>query len=70
MKATRVEGVYSVDPEKNPHAVLYSELSASMPVSGQNLRVIEPDGDCPVHGTRHADPGVQFQESRATSSGP
>src|SRR5436190_16430570 len=25
LKATRVEGVYSDDPEKNPHAMLYSE---------------------------------------------
>ena len=27
LKATRVDGVFSDDPEKNPHAVLYSELS-------------------------------------------
>lgn len=26
MKATRVDGVYSADPEKNPHAVLYESL--------------------------------------------
>jgi uridylate kinase len=26
LKATRVDGVYSDDPEKNPHAVLYREL--------------------------------------------
>ena len=27
MKATRVDGVYSADPEKNPHAVLYESLT-------------------------------------------
>ena len=27
MKATRVDGVYSADPEKNPHAVLYQQLT-------------------------------------------
>ncbi len=41
MKATRVDGVYSDDPEKNPHAVLYSELSYNA-VREQNLRVMDP----------------------------
>ena len=27
LKATRVDGVYSADPEKNPHAVLYERLT-------------------------------------------
>ena len=27
LKATRVDGIYSEDPEKNPHAVRYSEIS-------------------------------------------
>lgn len=27
MKATKVDGVYSADPEKNPHAVLYERLT-------------------------------------------
>ncbi len=27
MKATRVDGVYSADPEKNPHAILYESLT-------------------------------------------
>ena len=27
LKATRVDGVYSADPEKNPHAVLYRHLT-------------------------------------------
>jgi uridylate kinase len=41
LKATRVDGVYSDDPEKNPHAVLYSELTYRQ-VHQQNLRVIDP----------------------------
>lgn len=40
MKATRVEGVYSDDPEKNPHAILYRDLSYQE-VLDQNLRVMD-----------------------------
>lgn len=40
LKATRVDGVYSDDPEKNPHAVLYSELTYRA-VREQNLRVMD-----------------------------
>jgi uridylate kinase len=40
LKATRVEGVYSDDPEKNPHAMLYSELSYHT-VREQNLRFMD-----------------------------
>ena len=40
LKATRVDGVFSDDPEKNPHAVLYSELSYD-DVHRQNLRVMD-----------------------------
>jgi uridylate kinase len=40
MKATRVDGVYSDDPEKNPHAVLYRELDYNS-VREQNLRVMD-----------------------------
>ena len=40
LKATRVDGVYSEDPEKNPHAVLYSELDFQT-VHQQNLRVMD-----------------------------
>lgn len=40
LKATRVDGVYSDDPEKNAHAVLYSELSYE-DVQHQNLRVMD-----------------------------
>jgi uridylate kinase len=41
LKATRVDGVYSDDPEKNPHALLYRELSYNA-VREQNLRVMDP----------------------------
>ena len=40
MKATRVDGVYSEDPEKNPHAVLYSELEFQTCIE-KNLRVMD-----------------------------
>jgi len=40
LKGTRVDGVFSDDPEKNPHAVLYSELSYD-DVRRQNLRVMD-----------------------------
>ncbi len=41
LKATRVDGVYSDDPEKNPHAVLYSQLTYQQ-VLQQRLRVMDP----------------------------
>ncbi len=40
LKATRVDGVYSDDPEKNPHAMLYSDLTYQQ-VREQNLRVMD-----------------------------
>jgi uridylate kinase len=40
LKATKVEGVYSDDPEKNPHAVLYHELDYQT-MRQQNLRVMD-----------------------------
>jgi uridylate kinase len=40
LKATRVDGVYSDDPEKNPDAVLYGELTYD-DVRKQNLRVMD-----------------------------
>ena len=40
MKATRVDGIYSEDPEKNPHAVLYSELGFQTVVE-KGLRVMD-----------------------------
>jgi uridylate kinase len=40
LKATRVDGVYSDDPEINPHAVLYESLSYAEVIS-KNLRVMD-----------------------------
>jgi uridylate kinase len=40
LKATRVDGVYAEDPEKNPHAVRYSEISFQ-DVLSQNLQVMD-----------------------------
>jgi uridylate kinase len=42
LKATRVDGVFSDDPEKNPHAILYSQLTYE-DVRHQNLRVMDPE---------------------------
>jgi uridylate kinase len=40
LKATRVDGVYSADPEKNPHAVLYPYLSYEQVLADQ-LKVMD-----------------------------
>ena len=40
LKATRVDGVYSDDPEKNPHAVRYEKLTYTQ-VFRDNLRVMD-----------------------------
>ncbi|MFH1923588.1 MAG: UMP kinase [Planctomycetota bacterium] len=40
LKATRVDGVFSEDPEKNPHAVLYGELTYE-DFLRQKLRVMD-----------------------------
>jgi uridylate kinase len=41
MKATRVDGVYSADPEKDPTATLFRELTFRE-VRDRNLRVMDP----------------------------
>jgi uridylate kinase len=41
LKATRVDGVFSDDPEINPHALLYPYLTYQA-VRDQNLRVMDP----------------------------
>jgi uridylate kinase len=40
LKATKVDGVYSADPEKNPHAVRYEKLTFAQ-VLRDNLRVMD-----------------------------
>lgn len=57
MKATRVDGIFSEDPEKNPHAVLYSELEFK-DVLNQNLRVM--DSTAISHCMEHSMPLMVF----------
>jgi uridylate kinase len=40
LKATRVDGVYSADPEKNPHALLYEQLTFDQ-VMRDELKVMD-----------------------------
>jgi uridylate kinase len=57
MKATRVDGIYSEDPEKNPHALLFSELSFQ-DVLSKNLRVM--DSTAISHCMEHKMPLMVF----------
>jgi len=57
IKATRVDGVYSDDPEKNPHAVLYRELDFNT-VLEKNLRVM--DSTAIAHCKEHDVPILVF----------
>jgi uridylate kinase len=57
MKATRVDGIYSEDPEKNPHALLFSELSFQ-DVLSKNLRVM--DSTAISHCMEHKMPLIVF----------
>lgn len=57
LKATRVDGVYSDDPERNPHAVLYSELDYAT-VRERNLRVM--DSTAIAHCMEHNMPILVF----------
>ena len=57
LKATRVDGVYSDDPEKNPHAVLYRSLTYN-DVREKNLRVM--DGTAITHCMEHGMPILVF----------
>lgn len=52
LKATRVDGVYNDDPEKNPHAVMYATLDYSEVIQ-KNLRVMDATAIalCQEHGT-------------------
>jgi uridylate kinase len=61
MKATRVDGVYSDDPEKNPHAVLYRDLDYGT-VLEQNLRVM--DSSAIAHCMEHRMPVLVFNFNR------
>lgn len=51
LKATRVDGVFSDDPERNPHAVMFRELNYST-VLEKNLRIMDQTAisQCMTHG--------------------
>lgn len=61
LKATRVDGVFSDDPEKNPHAVMYRELDYAT-VREQNLRVM--DSTAITHCMEHNMPILVFNYKR------
>ena len=61
LKATRVDGVYSHDPEKNPHAVLYDSLSYA-DVIEKNLKVM--DGTAIALCREHDKPILVFNFKR------
>jgi uridylate kinase len=62
LKATRVDGIYAEDPEKNPHAMRYSEISYQDFLS-QNLQVM--DATAIHHCREHNLPIVVFNFKRA-----
>lgn len=57
MKATRVDGVYSEDPEKNPHAVMYRNLDYNT-VLERGLKVM--DSTAIAHCMEHRMPILVF----------
>ncbi len=57
LKATKVDGVYSEDPVKNPHAIRYSDISFR-DVLEQNLQVM--DAQAMHHCMEHKIPIVVF----------
>ena len=62
LKATRVDGVYSEDPEKNPHATRYSEITYQEVLS-KNLQVM--DAQAIHHCMEHGLPIVVFNYLKA-----
>ena len=68
LKATRVDGVYSDDPEKNPHAVRYEKLTYDQ-VLRDNLRVMDMAAIEHVPRGTAADPGLQLQARRQHRAG-
>ena len=61
LKGTKVDGVYSEDPEKNPHAVRYSDISYQ-DVLQQNLQVM--DAQAVHHCMEHRLPIIVFNYQR------
>ncbi len=68
LKATKVDGVFTDDPVKNPDAVLYQELSYDE-VLEKELKVMESCCFYPGPRPRSADPGVQHEQTRRLASG-
>ncbi len=66
LKATRVDGVYAEDPEKNPHAVRYSEISFQ-DVLQQGLQVM--DAQAFHHCMEHNIPIVVFNYKKVGNIG-
>ncbi len=64
LKATRVDGVYSDDPEKNPHAVLYESLTFQ-DVADKQLRVM--DGTAIALCREHDKPILVFNFKKSGS---
>ncbi|HBN76028.1 UMP kinase [Rubinisphaera italica] len=62
MKATRVDGVYSDDPEKNPHAIRYDRISFQ-DVIAQRLQVM--DAQAFHHCMEHDIPILIFDFQKA-----
>jgi uridylate kinase len=62
LKATKVDGVFADDPEKNPHAVRYSEISYQ-DVLAQGLQVM--DAQATHHCMEHGIPIVVFNFQKA-----
>ncbi len=57
LKATRVDGVYSEDPERNPHAIMYPELDFGTVIE-KGLRVM--DSTAIAHCMEHNKPVMVF----------
>ena len=57
LKATRVDGVFSEDPERNPHAIMYNDLSFTT-VLEKGLRVM--DSSAIAHCMEHNKPVMVF----------
>ena len=57
LKATRVDGVYSEDPERNPHAIMYNDLNFTT-VLEKGLRVM--DSSAIAHCMEHNKPVMVF----------
>lgn len=62
LKATKVDGVYSEDPSKNPHAIRYTDITFRE-VLDQNLQVM--DAQAMHHCMEHGIPIVVFNYRRA-----